>query len=169
MNRYNNILLKWDMGDEIRAICFIREHLTRQEQNRVSMIEGHGGIVVIYWKRNIPQQWLYMEGKSIKVKEYDGFWDSWVVNNVSFDIKKPSRYISKTTRYEVLKRQKFRCNSCGEHLKYSKKHEYGNDVAHMDHIHPFSKWESYNGDINEISNIQALCSKCNSKKYNRRD
>ena len=79
------------------------------------------------------------------------------------------RYISKTIRYEVLKRQKFLCNNCGEHLKYSKKHKYGNVVAHIDHIHPFSEWESYDGYVNEINNLQALCRKCNLEKRNKKD
>lgn len=79
----------------------------------------------------------------------------------------PSRYISKTTRYEVLKRQDWHCNICGKHLKYSEKHEYGEEVAHIDHIHPFSQWESYDGDINEPCNLEALCPECNMKKHSK--
>lgn len=78
--------------------------------------------------------------------------------------KKPSRYISKNSRYIVLKRQHWKCNICGKHLKYSENHEYGDVVAHIDHIHPFSEWDTYDGDINEISNLQALCPKCNMHK-----
>jgi 5-methylcytosine-specific restriction endonuclease McrA len=79
----------------------------------------------------------------------------------------PSRYISKSTRYEILKRQKWCCNICGIHLKYSENHSYGDVVAHIDHIHPFSQWESYDGDINEPSNLEALCPECNMKKYSK--
>ncbi len=82
---------------------------------------------------------------------------------------KPARYISKETRYIVLKRQNWRCNSCSKHLKYSNNHRFGDDVAHIDHIHPFSEWESYDGDINEISNLQALCGECNKVKYKHKD
>lgn len=82
---------------------------------------------------------------------------------------KPTRYISKQVRYVILKRQNWRCNSCGKHLKYSNHHKFGEDVAHIDHIHPFADWQTYDGDINEINNLQALCGECNSKKYNRKD
>lgn len=78
---------------------------------------------------------------------------------------KPSRYISKGDRYRVLKRQRWRCNFCDKPLKYSNNHKFGDEVAHIDHIHPFNEWESYNGrNINELSNLQALCPECNLKK-----
>jgi len=82
---------------------------------------------------------------------------------------KPSRYISKQTRYEVLQRQGWKCNTCGKKLNYDRYKTLPGEVAYIDHIHPFSEWESYNGDINESSNLQALCCKCNGKKYNRKD
>ena len=77
----------------------------------------------------------------------------------------PRRYISKSDRYLVLERQHWCCNMCGIHLKYSKNHSYGDIVAHIDHIHPFSQWETYNGDINELKNLEALCPDCNLKKH----
>jgi rubredoxin len=81
---------------------------------------------------------------------------------------KPTRNISKAVRYEVLDRQHWRCNICGKHLKYSENHVYGDVVAHIDHIHPFSQWESYDGDdINEPSNLEALCPDCNMKKHSK--
>jgi len=79
----------------------------------------------------------------------------------------PIRYISKSIRYEVLKRQKWCCNICGKHLKYSDKHSYGDVVAHIDHIIPFSQWETYDGYINELSNLEALCPDCNMKKHSK--
>lgn len=78
-----------------------------------------------------------------------------------------ARIISPTDRYRVLKRQSWRCNQCGTKLKYSKNHDYGDEVAHIDHIHPFSKKETYPkgpSSINELSNLQALCPTCNKKK-----
>lgn len=80
---------------------------------------------------------------------------------------KPTRYISRTDRYAVLKRQKWKCNDCGKSLKYNDNSGWDGELAHIDHIHPFSKWETYDGDINEVSNLQALCSKCNKEKYNK--
>ena len=75
------------------------------------------------------------------------------------------RYISRLMRYNILRRQNWSCNECGIKLKYGKKSAFIGDVAHIDHIHPYSKKETYTGeDINEPSNLQALCSTCNLKK-----
>ena len=80
----------------------------------------------------------------------------------------PSRYISKEKRYRVLSGQKWRCNSCGCKLKYDEKSPFPGKLAHMDHIWPFSKWKEYHGqDINEITNLQALCDTCNLKKKDK--
>ena len=74
------------------------------------------------------------------------------------------RYISRTSRYEVLKRQKWRCNICGCKLRYSHSSSYGGEVAHIDHIIPYSERDNYPGDINELVNLQALCPSCNLSK-----
>jgi 5-methylcytosine-specific restriction endonuclease McrA len=78
-----------------------------------------------------------------------------------------SRIISKDVRYEVLKRQNWRCNNCGDKLKFNKWSKWGGEVAHIDHIHPYADRLSYpNGidNISEMSNLQALCRTCNINK-----
>jgi 5-methylcytosine-specific restriction endonuclease McrA len=82
-------------------------------------------------------------------------------------IKEIKRIITKKDRYIVCKRQSWRCNICGCKLKWNKDSLYGEKVAHIDHIFPFSSRISYpNGaeNINESSNLQALCSSCNLNK-----
>lgn len=77
------------------------------------------------------------------------------------------RHVSKTTRYEVLDRQGWCCNICGCRLKYGKAHPYPYPIAHIDHVHPFTQRKTYpngEGNINESSNLQALCPECNLKK-----
>ena len=77
-------------------------------------------------------------------------------------------YISRTIRYKVLARQQWYCNICGCKLKYSNHNPFPGEVAHIDHIYPFSKRESYPGkDINESSNLEALCPDCNFKKQSK--
>lgn len=103
--------------------------------------------------RPVGSSCLHYEGKtcySFKIKTID----------------ESKRVISNRDRYEVLNRQHWKCNICGCRLMFSEKNGFeGCKVAHMDHIHPFSKRETYNGrDINEISNLQALCPDCNTKK-----
>lgn len=62
--------------------------------------------------------------------------------------------MSKALRYQVLKRDHFRCQACGAS---------GKDVElHVDHIIPVSK-----GGKTELSNLQTLCRDCNLGKGNR--
>jgi len=75
-----------------------------------------------------------------------------------------SRIIDNDMRYIVLKEQKWKCNNCGVTLKFKKDSDWKGEIAHIDHIHPFAEWHSYNSNINERSNLQALCEKCNLKK-----
>ncbi len=82
-----------------------------------------------------------------------------------------NRLITSSERFEVLKRQFWKCNICGCKLKFKKENDWIGEVAHIDHIHPFSKKESYpNGPllINELSNLQGLCPTCNLKKGSKR-
>ena len=64
--------------------------------------------------------------------------------------------MSGSTRYNVLKRAKHRCELCGGHE---------DQVAlHVDHIIPRSK-----GGPDDISNFQALCMTCNTNKRDTDD
>jgi len=81
------------------------------------------------------------------------------------------RIVTRDDRYNVMKRQKWRCNFCSVSLKFNKHSPWKGEIAHIDHIHPFSKKESYiNGaiNINEIANLQALCPKCNISKKDKK-
>jgi len=77
-------------------------------------------------------------------------------------------------RYDILKEQKWRCAFCWRKIYYGKKsmislsdNFFREDVAQIDHKHPYSKRFSYkNGHlkINERNNLQALCLLCNTAK-----
>ena len=62
-----------------------------------------------------------------------------------------SGYVSGSTRYNVLKRAKYRCELCGAHETQV--------ALHVDHIMPRSK-----GGLDDLSNFQALCQTCNTNK-----
>jgi len=99
-----------------------------------------------------------------------GFWAEHGKEIKKARAKKVSRIIKPKQRYAVLKRQGWKCNECAEVLKYNKRSGWEGEVAHIDHIHPFSKRETYpNGieNINEDCNLQALCPKCNKIKSNK--
>ena len=77
------------------------------------------------------------------------------------------RNITKQQRYEVLKRQKWCCNICNKRLKYGQNSGWEGEVAHIDHVHPYTQRNTYiNGEdkINEDQNLQGLCPGCNLKK-----
>lgn len=91
-------------------------------------------------------------------------------NKKKTEVNTPRLVITPQLRYFILKRQNYICNKCGTRLKFSKKHGIGDEVAHIDHIHPYSKRDTYiNGAerINEYSNLQGLCQTCSLRKYNR--
>jgi len=80
------------------------------------------------------------------------------------------RVITGELRYEIIKKQGWRCNLCGERLKFSENSSWKGKKCHIDHIHPFSKRNTYregSSKINEIQNLQALCVECNLKKSNK--
>jgi rubrerythrin len=119
-----------------------------------------------------PNLAMYIRNESIKIDKdkFDKFLKSLSKFEDEEELKEQSRIINKEVRYNVLKRQQWKCNQCGEKLKYSKESNFGNEVGHIDHIHPYSKRESYkNGskNINETSNLQALCPSCNKSKFDK--
>lgn len=62
-----------------------------------------------------------------------------------------SRTISDRLRYQVLKRDRFKCCACGASPAKNPSVE-----LHIDHIIPWSK-----GGNTSLENLQTLCSKCN--------
>ena len=62
-----------------------------------------------------------------------------------------SRVISDKLRYQVLKRDNFKCCACGASPAKNPAVE-----LHIDHILPWSK-----GGETTLENLQTLCSKCN--------
>lgn len=83
--------------------------------------------------------------------------DETVNNSDDSNERKTNRGISLALRYEVLKRDGFRCVKCGR----SPATETG-VILHIDHIHPWAK-----GGETTIENLQTLCSKCNLGKSDK--
>ena len=70
--------------------------------------------------------------------------------------KKSKGYVSGTTRYEVLKNAKYRCELCGISADVK--------ALEVDHIIPRN-----NGGSDDITNFQSLCYSCNATKRDRDD
>lgn len=64
-------------------------------------------------------------------------------------ITEQRRLMSDSLRYDVLRRDNFRCQLCGSSAKDGVK-------LHVDHILPVSK-----GGKTEMSNLRTLCERCN--------
>lgn len=58
------------------------------------------------------------------------------------------KYLSKRVRFEVFKRDSFKCQYCGAHPPGA--------LLHIDHIHPVS-----DGGSNEMDNLLTACDECN--------
>ena len=69
----------------------------------------------------------------------------------TINIKRSTRAISDKLRYQVLKRDDFKCCACGASPAKDPSVE-----LHIDHIIPWSK-----GGESTLENLQTLCSKCN--------
>lgn len=76
--------------------------------------------------------------------------------NSTINIKGNTRAISDKLRYQVLKRDNFKCCACGASPAKDPSVE-----LHIDHIIPWSK-----GGESTLENLQTLCSKCNIGKSN---
>ena len=71
--------------------------------------------------------------------------------NSTINAKRNTRSISDKLRYQVLKRDNFKCCACGASPAKDPSVE-----LHIDHIIPWSK-----GGESTLENLQTLCSKCN--------
>lgn len=91
-------------------------------------------------------------------------WENKKGGNNKIDLKieikhKTPREPSKGLRYDVLKRDGFKCVICGKSPATNP-----NIELHIDHIKPYSL-----GGETEINNLQTLCSYCNLGKGNKKD
>lgn len=71
-----------------------------------------------------------------------------------FNVSRKRTPIGPKMRHEVFKRDKYRCKECGSTNKEG--------ALHVDHIIPVSQ-----GGMDELSNLQTLCSNCNIAKSNK--
>jgi len=69
--------------------------------------------------------------------------------------RRERKYMTNEMRYDVLKRDNFKCQKCGITAKDGAK-------LHVDHIIPVSK-----GGKTTLSNLQTLCDRCNLGKSNK--
>jgi hypothetical protein len=149
-----------------KGTCFFAK-----DKNYNENIEEFGG-----WGSKEIIKWLILNSKNfVEMWEKENFFgkqkyeeEDYLEEDYEENI---ARIITKEMRYETLKRQKWKCNICGERLKYNSHSDWEGKIAHIDHIYPYSKRENYprgKENINELSNLQALCPDCNFKKSDKK-
>lgn len=172
--QHNGVKVIWDRDYDKRVFIFI-DNLSPGTRKGLFSVSEHEGSLTLYWKPNAEVPFFLCEGAGgleiYNGKEYIDYWSIYESKRLKHEDIFPldeARIITKKDRYDVLHRQKWRCNSCHVKLKYSISSSWEGEVAHIDHIYPYSeRWSYPNGveNINELANLQALCPKCNLQKW----
>ena len=70
------------------------------------------------------------------------------------------QYNSEQNKRRLFRTQRGQCGACGHPTVYS--------LMEVDHIHPRSRWPTYEGThVDEPYNLQLLCRSCNRSKGNK--
>jgi len=106
-----------------------------------------GGMVIGFGCESCPAI------SSLSIYQHKGqTYVEWTDITISEEEKPKRQPIKPSIRFQVLKRDGYRCQMCGATAQDGAKLE-------IDHIHPVSK-----GGSNEPSNLQVLCRDCNAGK-----
>jgi len=140
------------------SLVFIQKHSLEEEESlRVvqesnSLMDGcpsprRGGMVIGFGCESCPAI------SSLSIYQHKGqTYVEWTDITISEEEKPKRQPIKPSIRFQVLKRDGYRCQMCGATAQDGAKLE-------IDHIHPVSK-----GGSNEPSNLQVLCRDCNAGK-----
>ena len=159
--------LKEYINDEEAIKLKIKNDKYVECQNRLlrdyKMVNPNNFAIVIYVnysskkgrvKDKRYRKYNYFEYKDI-LKEYNSLKETKMLWQISSRVERAK--MSESLRYDILKRDNFRCKICGATERDGVK-------LHVDHIIPVSK-----GGKTEPSNLQTLCSRCNIGKGNKMD
>ena len=153
--------LGWDLpGRNIVNLRLFSRPIDTKELNGVIKLNRFGSVTHL-----TDKQWLYLRDFINRselesqvnymndLSQYDVWKDNWKKPKSS-KYQKERNKMSERLRYEVLKRDGFRCVLCGRMVADGIKLE-------VDHIKPVSK-----GGLTEIDNLRTLCDECNGGKSN---
>ena len=91
------------------------------------------------------------------IEEFIKYSNGEVIIKTEASPRKIRKAINNSLKYDIMKRDNFRCNYCGRSPAID------SDVElQIDHIIPVTK-----GGDNHIDNLKTICKKCNIGKYNK--
>lgn len=113
-------------------------------------------VKVIVWYSSPKGQNNYSKNRTLQYEELSQLYMEWKkTNGYKITARFERSVINNDIRYEVLKRDNFRCKLCGMSAEDGVK-------LHVDHIIPVSK-----GGKSTMNNLQTLCERCNLGKSNK--
>lgn len=113
-------------------------------------------VKVIVWYSSPKGQNNYSKNRTLQYEELSQLYMEWKkTNGYKISARFERAVINNDIRYEVLKRDNFRCKICGMSAEDGIK-------LHVDHIIPVSK-----GGKSTMNNLQTLCERCNLGKSNK--
>ena len=146
---------------DLKKINFSRKKYNRIENRIIKKIIYNENVYNI--KINVIVSYTTASGKNTyqknKIVGYQELCDLYMQwrNGKKYDetSKRERKYLTDKMRYDVLKRDDFKCKKCGVTAKDGAK-------LHVDHIVPVSK-----GGKTTLSNLQTLCDRCNLGKSDK--
>lgn len=157
--RYSRSVTKEDLFNNLDQVW---SELGRQPRAK-EMKQPLSSISISRYQRFFEQTWYeiclrflsWKSGASIEEIESESRLDAYP-EPADQAKHKTKRSVSLSLRYEVLKRDNFKCMKCGASPALS-----AGTQLHIDHDVPWSK-----GGETELKNLQTLCSDCNLGKSN---
>lgn len=160
-SRYNRLVEKEDL---LNNLDHVWSELGRQPRAK-EMKQPLSSISISRYQKLFRKNWYaicleFLSWKSgVSIEEIER--ESRQIPTINSEHQIPhrtNRSVSLSLRYEVLKRDNFRCVRCGATPALTP-----GTQLHIDHKLPWSK-----GGETELINLQTLCSDCNLGKSNRR-
>ncbi|MBE6159153.1 MAG: HNH endonuclease [Firmicutes bacterium] len=159
-SKYNKILSEKHKYNSKIINNSIFKDLEKFKQYEQKMIKKEKIKDTFYIKVTIIASYVSPQGRNSYLR--DKVYDYYQIKNCYAQIKKKKEYqittkyqrslMTNSLRYDVLKRDNFRCQICGASSKDGAK-------LNVDHIIPIAK-----GGKTELNNLQTLCDRCNSGK-----
>ena len=154
MNKKNE--LNFIDNEFINEDSFYKIEKSILDKNKINESIYNISIDVIVEYITSSGQNIYRKNRVVGYEELCSLYRKWYIGKKYIETsKRERRYMNDKLRYDILKRDNFKCKKCGMSADDGAK-------LHVDHIIPISK-----GGKTTPSNLQTLCDRCNIGKSNK--